>query len=91
MRIRVYATVRAIIGEPVIDFPVDSGDTALRLAQKLVERWPELNEILLDEGHLSRRAHVFLDGRSARHLPDGEDSVIEEHHEVDVFPAVAGG
>ncbi|MCP4039880.1 MAG: MoaD/ThiS family protein, partial [bacterium] len=36
-------------------------------------------------------AHVFLDGRSARHLPGGEKTVIEAGQIVDISPAVAGG
>ena len=58
----------------------------------MVDRWPELALLMLDEdGGLSRRVHVFVDGRSARHLPEGPETKLFTGNEIDVFPAVAGG
>lgn len=91
MRVRVYATLRPIVGGRDIDVPVEPGATVRDLVVRMVRRWPELAELLLDDGQVSRRVHVFVDGRSARHLPDGADTVLEEGQEVDVAPAVAGG
>jgi len=91
MRVRVYATLRPIVGGSRVDLPVAPGATVADVVACMIERWPELEALLLDEGSLSRRAHVFLDGRSARHLPDGEKTVIREGQEIDISPAVAGG
>jgi molybdopterin converting factor small subunit len=44
-----------------------------------------------ERGELSRLVHVLVDGRSARHLPDGPRTVLTGENEIDVFPAVAGG
>jgi molybdopterin synthase sulfur carrier subunit len=91
MRVRVHATIRPIVGGRFVDLPVEEGATVRELVACMVERWPELSEMMWEEGELSRRVHVFVDGRSSRHLPDGSDTVLREGHEIDVSPAVAGG
>lgn len=91
MRVRVYANLRPIVGGSKVDLPVEPGATVADVVACMVARWPALAELLLDDGSLSRRAHVFLDGRSARHLPDGERTVIRAGQEIDISPAVAGG
>lgn len=91
MRVRVYASLRPIVGDRAVDLPVEPGATVADVVACMVERWPELEELLLDDGALSRRAHVFVDGRSAHHLPDGDQTVVREDQEIDIAPAVAGG
>lgn len=92
MRVRVYATLRPVVGGREVDVEVPPGETVRGLVDRMIARWPDLAPLLLGEdGSLSRRAHVFLDGRSARHLPEGEQTVIAEGQEVDISPAVAGG
>ncbi|MBW2423766.1 MAG: MoaD/ThiS family protein [Deltaproteobacteria bacterium] len=91
MRVRVHATIRPIVGGRFVDLPVGEGATVRELVACMVGRWPELAEMMWEEGELSRRVHVFVDGRSSRHLPDGSDTVLREGQEIDVSPAVAGG
>jgi molybdopterin synthase sulfur carrier subunit len=91
VQVKVYATLRPIVGGRVIDVPVEPGATVRDLVQCMVERWPELEEMMLEEGELSRRVHVFVDGRSSRHLPDRSATVLRAGQEIDVSPAVAGG
>jgi hypothetical protein len=72
MRVKVYATLRPIVGERIVDLPLPEGSRVRDLAALMVERWPGLAPLMLDEaGGLSQRVHVFVDGRSARYLPDG--------------------
>jgi molybdopterin synthase sulfur carrier subunit len=91
MRVRVYATLRPIVGGREVELDLTPGSTVRDVIDAMVARWPELEPLLLDDGALSRRAHVFVDGRSARHLPDGEKTVIRAGQSIDVSPAVAGG
>jgi sulfur-carrier protein len=91
VRVRVYATLRPIVGGRDIDVPIARGATVRDLVLRMVERWPELADLLLSDGDVSRRVHVFVDGRSARYLPDGYDTGLLDGQEVDVAPAVAGG
>jgi molybdopterin synthase sulfur carrier subunit len=90
--VKVYATLRPIVGGRLVDLDLPDGTRVRELVAHMVESWPDLAPMMLDEeGELSRRVHVFVDGRSSRHLPAGSDTVIESSNEVDVFPAVAGG
>ena len=92
MRVHFFATFRPIVGNAQLDVPLADGATVQQLAQWLVDHYPDMKEMLLDEhGHLSRRAHIFVDGRSARWLPAGIDTPLRADQKIDVFPAVAGG
>jgi molybdopterin synthase sulfur carrier subunit len=91
MRVRVHATIRAIVGGRVVELGLAEGTTVRGLVACMVERWPELADMMWEEGRLSRRVHVFVDGRSARHLPDGADTILRDGQEIDVSPALAGG
>jgi molybdopterin synthase sulfur carrier subunit len=91
MQIGFYATLRPIVGAKRVDVDVPEGATVGDLVALLVARWPALAQALLDEsGALSRRAHVFVDGRSARFL-EGEQTRLDPTARIDVIPAVAGG
>ncbi len=91
MRVRVHATLRPIVGGRDVDVPIQPGATVRELVSCMVEHWPDLEDLLLRDGDLSRHVHVFVDGRSTRYLPDGADTELKEGQEVDVAPAVAGG
>jgi molybdopterin synthase sulfur carrier subunit len=91
VRVKVYATLRPVVGGRFAELPLEPGATVRQLVDCMVDRWPELREMMIEDGAVSRRVHVFLDGRSSRHLPDGEDTVIRAGQEIDVSPAVAGG
>jgi molybdopterin synthase sulfur carrier subunit len=91
MKIRVHASLRAIVGGRDVDVPLEEGATARDLVLRMVERWPDMEPLLLTDGAVSRRVHVFIDGRSARHLPDRYETVLDATQEIDVAPAVAGG
>ncbi len=91
MRVRVYATLRPIVGGRTVELPLAPGATIRDLVDDMVGRWPELAALMLEDGELSRRVHVFVDGRSSRHLAEGADTVLRDDQEIDVAPAVAGG
>ena len=92
MLVKVYATLRPIVGDRRVELPLEEGATVRELVARMVARWPDLQALMLDdEGELSNRVHVFVDGRSARHLPEGSDTRLSASNEIDVFPAVAGG
>jgi molybdopterin synthase sulfur carrier subunit len=68
------------------------GVTVRDFAEELVRRWPELREHLFtDEGALSRRAAIYVDGRNVRWLPDAEETRLLEGECVAVIPPAAGG
>ena len=92
VRVRFYATFRPIVGGPHADVEVPADATLGDLREAILARWPELREHLVGpDGGFSKRANLFVEGRSARFLPDGLATPIAPGQEVDCFPAVAGG
>ena len=92
MRVSFFASLREIVGGRDIDVSLPEGATVRDLAEELVRRWPELREHLLtDEGALSRRAAIYVDGRNVRWLPDAEATRLSENQSVAVIPPAAGG
>lgn len=92
VRVRFYATFRPIVGGKHADVAVPDGATVGDLLEAVLDRWPDLREHLLrEDGSLSKRANLFVDGRAARFLPDGLDTPLAPGQEIDCFPAVAGG
>jgi MoaD family protein len=87
-----YATIRAIVGAKTLEIDLADGSSIQDLLDRVIERCPPLAEKLLEaDGKLSRSVQVFVDGRSASHLPDGLETKLGADEAVDIFPAVAGG
>ncbi|MFP8876818.1 MAG: ubiquitin-like small modifier protein 1 [Myxococcota bacterium] len=91
MRVSFYATLRPIVGGRSVEVPLDEGATVRELVDALASRWPGLSEQLFDEeGGLSRRVNVFVEGRDILWL-DGVETPLQPGQKVDIFPPVAGG
>ena len=92
MQVSFFATLREIVGGKTFDVALPEGATVRDLAEQLSERWPELREELFtEEGALSRRVGVYVDGRNVRWLPDGDATVLTEGQSIAVIPPAAGG
>ena len=92
MRVSFFASLREIVEGRDIDVSLPEGATVRDLAEELARRWPELREHLFtDEGALSRRAAIYVDGRSVRWLPEAEATRLSENQCVAVIPPAAGG
>lgn len=92
MVIGFFATLRPIVGGKTVEVDLPGGTTVRELVDHLVASFPGLGAAILDdEGELSRRVHVFIDGRSAIYLEHGLATRLAASQRVDVFPAVAGG
>ncbi len=87
-----YATLRPIVGGKKIGVDLPGGASAQDLVEHLIERFPGLAPVMLDEsGSLSRKVHIFIDGRSVVHLAEGLGTELTDQQRIDIFPAVAGG
>jgi molybdopterin converting factor small subunit len=49
------------------------------------------NQILDDEGNISRQVHFMIGGRNIRWLPEGSATPLFSKDVIDVFPPSAGG
>jgi molybdopterin synthase sulfur carrier subunit len=91
MKVRVYATLRQIVGAKEVEIGGGAGETVRDALHRLVAAYPGLEErILDDEGHLRRAVNVFIRGRSIR-FKEGLDTVLKEGDDLALFPPVAGG
>lgn len=92
MKINFYATLRQVVGQKSIDYPVDGTITVRLLIDGLIREYPGLREELLDEdGELLERVHILVNGRDVPYLQDAMQTEITSKDTVNVFPAVGGG
>ena len=91
MRVRIFATLRPIVGSAIVPTTIQDGQTVGDLVDEMVTRWPDLRPEMLDEnGDLLGRVHIFINGRSMRYL-QYLDTVIGEEDDIAIFPPVGGG
>ena len=91
MQIRLYATLRQIVGEKIVEIPIRTEKTIGDVLRSLVQQYPKLDEsIWYPDGSLAGHVAVILNGRDIRHL-DGVDTPISDEDTLDVFPPIGGG
>jgi len=92
MEVNFYATTRMVVGQKTVDIPLCEGATVRKLVEAIIEKFPQLGPMLLnDEGELSPRVNVFVNGRGAPYLREQLDTPLAASDQIDVFPALAGG
>jgi molybdopterin synthase sulfur carrier subunit len=91
MQIRLYATLRQIVGEKIVEIPIGTEKTIGDVLRSLVRQYPKLDEsIWYPDGSLAGHVAVILNGRDVRHL-DGVDTPLSDEDILDVFPPIGGG
>jgi molybdopterin synthase sulfur carrier subunit len=91
MRVRIFATLRPLVGAKEVEVAVETGDTVRNVLEKLTAEYPALKERALDaDGNLQSSIHVLVNGRSIKFL-DGLNSTIQEGDRLALFPPVGGG
>ena len=90
MEVRVYATLRQIVGARRVEVDCP-GPTVQQAMEALISRYPALSDRLLtDAGEVRPFVAVMLDGRDIRHL-NGLQTPVSCQSGLDIFPPVAGG
>lgn len=91
MNVRVYATLRPIVGGKEAHLESGPGNSFRQMLDEMITRWPALQrEFFNAKGELRTNIHIFLNGRDIRYL-DGLDMPIPENPDVCIFPPVGGG
>jgi len=91
MRVRIFATLRSLVGAKEVEVDVEAGDTVQNMLEKLTAQYPALRKrVLDDEGKLQSSINVFVNGRNIKFL-DGLNSPIQEGAALALFPPVGGG
>jgi MoaD family protein len=90
-RLKLYATLRPIVGGAVVSASTPAGATVQELVEELLARWPDLRPEMVDtEGRLLPRIHIFVNGKDITFL-NGVATTLPEGGNVDIFPPVGGG
>ncbi len=90
MKVKLYATLRPLVGASSVEVNAGPGDTVRTVLNELLERYPVLQDELLQDGEISPRIHIFLNGREVRYS-GGLDMVIPDDADLRIFPPVGGG
>jgi molybdopterin synthase sulfur carrier subunit len=91
MEIKFYATLRSIVGGPVVHLDGVSEITVEKMLQEFYARYPDMRAKLVDDkNELYSAVHIIVNGRDIRHL-DGLETVVTAKDEVRIFPPVGGG
>ena len=91
MEIRVFATLRDVVGRASITIDDVPGMTVDHVLQAVSVAHPALRAKLLDEkGALQTAIHILVNGRDVRFL-NGLETVVTPQDSVRIFPPVGGG
>lgn len=91
MQIRLFATLRQIVGTAAVEVPQAKGDTLNTLLARLVDIHPALGpELFASDGRLQGHVHVIVNGRDVQFL-DGLDTPVQASDQILIFPPVGGG
>ena len=91
MKVKLYATLRPIVGgRRSVEVEAGPGDTVRDVLNELLQKWPELSQELMQDGEISPRIHIFLNGREVRY-GEGLDMILPENADLRIFPPVGGG
>lgn len=91
MEIKVYATLRDIVGGGSIRLDGVSTITVGEMLKKMFEKYPALkSEFYKTNGDMHSAIHILINGRDMRYI-DGWDTVVTEKDVVRIFPPVGGG
>lgn len=91
VQVKVYATLRPIVGGALAPVETAPGQTVRQLVDEMTARWPDLRPEMVDgEGNLLPRIQIFVNGRSIA-FGDGLATVIPMGANIAIFPPVGGG
>jgi molybdopterin synthase sulfur carrier subunit len=91
MQVRVYATLRDLLGASTIDLDINLPTDVEQVLRQAVAAYPQLADKLWDADHsLSGFIQVLVNGRSIQFLA-GLATPVTDGDRVDLFPPVGGG
>jgi sulfur-carrier protein len=91
MRVKLYATLRDLLGCKEIDVEACEGETMRHVLRRLSAAYPALGQKLWDgDENLSGLVTVLLNGRMLAFV-GGLDAPVHPTDDVKLFPPVGGG
>lgn len=91
VELRLFATVREVVGERTMSREFESGTTVGDVLAALEADYPDLDGRLLDDGRrITRGITVLRNGTNVTHLA-GEATELEDGDRLSITPPVTGG
>lgn len=91
MEVKVFATLRDVVGGKSVRVDVGSGVSIRQLLAQMLDQYPGLRpKLLTEDGQLNPSVHILVNGRDVRFL-QGLETVITAQDTVQMFPPVGGG
>lgn len=91
MQIKVYATLRDVVGGPSVQLDHVTQLTIGEVIDRLFTQYPDMRPLLLKgNGELHSAFHILVNGRDARYL-NGLETTVSARDEIRIFPPVGGG
>lgn len=91
MQIKVYATLRDVVGGPSVRLDNVTQLTIAEMIDRLFSQYPGMRPLLLNgNGELHSAFHILVNGRDARYL-NGLETTVTARDEIRIFPPVGGG
>lgn len=91
MEIKVYATLRPIVGGPSVKLNGVTELTVEQMLDTLYEKFPDVRpELFKGRDELHPAIHILVNGRDMRYL-DGTQTKLAATDDIRIFPPVGGG
>lgn len=91
MKIKLYATIRSLVGASTVEIETPPDARMIDIIQAMIQHWPQLrSELLNEDGTVSERIHLFVNGREVRYM-GGLETPIPDDADIRIFPPVGGG
>jgi molybdopterin synthase sulfur carrier subunit len=91
MEIKVYATLRDVVGGPTVQFDDITEMTVGQMLEALCAKFPALSPKLHTNGHdLHPAIHILVNGRDMRYIA-GLETLVTAKDNIRIFPPVGGG
>jgi molybdopterin synthase sulfur carrier subunit len=91
MEIKVYATLRPIVGGPSVRLNGQSEMTVEEILNAMYKLYPDMrSELYKGRDDLHPAIHILVNGRDMRYL-NGVQTKLTASDEIRIFPPVGGG
>ncbi|MEF8882388.1 MAG: ubiquitin-like small modifier protein 1 [Halapricum sp.] len=91
MRWKLFANLAEVAGRKEVDLDLDGSATVEEALDALLERHPDLQTEVFEDGELAEHIRLLVDGTDPFVAADGYETPLEPDAELALFPPVSGG
>jgi molybdopterin synthase sulfur carrier subunit len=91
MHWKLFANLAEVAGRKEVDLDLDGSATVEEALDVLLERHPDLETEVIEDGELAEHIRLLVDGTDPFVAADGYETPLEPDAELALFPPVSGG